>query len=221
MILSVVIMQANRQNFWFCWLPSALIQSIAVQVTELNVHWPVEISTAAENRAISSSVSCSEHILLAKSNTALTKSSQPWREKEERTGKGRQKQRFSSDLFCSCLWWWAGDFFFFYILVSAFFLFFFHFQLAFSLIYTKLKCIGSNALPRALNICMPPYFPSKSTVLLRGLNALHIRTNTTSKQPGRTGDRHCLRLRVIYWLNGKKNKKLLHKGFFFLLHNIL
>lgn len=46
------------------------------------------------------------------------------------------------------------------------------------------KCLASNILPRALNICMPPYFPSKSTVLLRGLNALHIRTKTTSKQPG-------------------------------------
>lgn len=32
---------------------------------------------------------------------------------------------------------------------------------------------------------MPPYFPSKSTVLLRGLNARHIRTRTTSKQPGK------------------------------------
>lgn len=55
-----------------------------------NVHWPVEISTAAENRAISSSVSCSEHKLLAKSNTALTKSSQPWRETQEREGQTKR-----------------------------------------------------------------------------------------------------------------------------------
>ncbi len=69
--------------------------------------------------------------------------------------------------------------------------FLFQFQLAFCLICTKKKCIGSNVLPRALNICMPPYFPSKSTVLLRGLNALHIRTKTTSKQPGRAMETHC------------------------------
>lgn len=42
-----------------------------------------------------------------------------------------------------------------------------------------------NVSPRALNICIPPYFPSKSTVLLRGLKARHIRTNTTSRQPER------------------------------------
>lgn len=73
-----------------------------------NVHWPVEISTAAENSAISSSVSCSEHKLLAKSNTALTKSSQPWRE-TERGGQRRadQKERFSLHLFRSCLRRWA------------------------------------------------------------------------------------------------------------------
>lgn len=49
----------------------------------------MEISTAAEKRAISSSVSCREHKLLAKSKTALTKSSQPWRGEEwagERSG---------------------------------------------------------------------------------------------------------------------------------------
>lgn len=34
---------------------------------------------------------------------------------------------------------------------------------------------------------MPPYFPSKSTVLLRGLKARHIRTKTTSRQPRRNG----------------------------------
>lgn len=42
---------------------------------------------------------------------------------------------------------------------------------------------SSSALPRALNICMPPYFPSNSTVLLSGLNARHILTRTTSRQP--------------------------------------
>ena len=41
-------------------------------------------------------------------------------------------------------------------------------------------------LPSALNICMPPYFPSNSTVLFRGLNARHILTSTTSRQPGET-----------------------------------
>lgn len=124
----------------------------------------MEISTAAENRAISSSVSCSEHKLLAKSKTALTKSSQPWR---ERTEKSRQ-ERFLLHLFLSSL------------------PFSFSFDRLFPLIYTKRKSIDSNVLPRALNICMPPYFPSKSTVLLRGLKARHIRTKTTSKQPGRT-----------------------------------
>lgn len=39
------------------------------------------MSTAAENRAISSSVSCREHKLLAKSKTALTSSSQPGRDR--------------------------------------------------------------------------------------------------------------------------------------------
>ena len=86
---------------------------------------------------------------------------------------------------------------------------FFNFDWPFFLNYTKMKCRGSNVLPRALNICMPPYFPSKSTVLLRGLNALHILTKTTSKQPGRTAERErdCLSLtvilRLIYWKQGK------------------
>lgn len=60
--------------------------------------------------------------------------------------------------------------------------------------HTKRKWIMHachRVLPRALNICMPPYFPSNSTVLLRGLNALHIRTNTTSKQPATTTDTDC------------------------------
>lgn len=148
------------------------------------VHWPVEISTAAENRAISSSVSCSEHKLLAKSNTALTKSSQPWRETERRGQRRADKKR---EIFITRIP-------VMYALMSKntsqgglhFPLF-----LSICLIYTKKKCIGSNVLPRALNICMPPYFPSKSTVLLRGLNALHIRTKTTSKQPGRTMETDC------------------------------
>lgn len=57
----------------FCWCENTLS----------SVNWPVEISTAAENRAISSSVSCKEHKLLAKSKTALTNSSQPGRGKEQ------------------------------------------------------------------------------------------------------------------------------------------
>lgn len=66
------------------------------------------------------------------------------------------------------------------------------FRFAFCLVHTKKKCkVICNVLPRALNICMPPYFPSKSTVLLRGLNALHIRTKTTSKQPGTTTETDC------------------------------
>lgn len=41
--------------------------------------------TAAENSAISSSVSCREHRLLAKSNMALTRSSQPTGERKADT----------------------------------------------------------------------------------------------------------------------------------------
>lgn len=40
-------------------------------------------------------------------------------------------------------------------------------------------------IPKALNICIPPYFPSNRTVLLSGLKARHILTKTTSKQPSR------------------------------------
>lgn len=108
------------------------------------------MSTAAENRAISSSVSCREHKLLAKSNTALTNSSHPGREKRTPTKKGLL--RWFQPIFKVC-----GEF-----LLD--------------------RC---TILPRALNICMPPYFPSKRTVLLRGLKARHIRTRTTSKQPVR------------------------------------
>lgn len=43
-------------------------------------------------------------------------------------------------------------------------------------------------LPSVLNICIPPYFPSNSTVLLRGLKARHIRTKTTSRQPAGAED---------------------------------
>lgn len=142
-----------------------------IQLILGNVHWPVEISTAAENRAISSSVSCSEHKLLAKSKTALTKSSQPWR---ERTKKSTQEREI--------------------FLTHSFSLAWHSFEFSdwlFPWIYTKRKSIGSNVLPRALNICMPPYFPSKRTVLLRGLKARHIRTKTTSKQPGRTVETDC------------------------------
>ena len=39
--------------------------------------------------------------------------------------------------------------------------------------------------PKALNICIPPYFPSNRTVLFNGLKARHILTKTTSKQPRR------------------------------------
>lgn len=42
-------------------------------------------------------------------------------------------------------------------------------------------------IPKALNICIPPYFPSNRTVLLSGLKARHILTKTTSKQP--TGEK--------------------------------
>lgn len=104
---------------------------------------------------------------------------------EDREGQ-TQRKRFSLHLFRSCMRWWGmkmphrvEEFFFIFPLFS------FNFD-SFSLVYTKMKCTGNNVLPRALNICMPPYFPSKSTVLLRGLNALHIRTKTTSRQPGRT-----------------------------------
>lgn len=38
-------------------------------------------------------------------------------------------------------------------------------------------------LPKALNICIPPYFPSNRTVLFNGLKARHILTKTTSRQP--------------------------------------
>lgn len=38
--------------------------------------------------------------------------------------------------------------------------------------------------PSALNICTPPNFPSKSTVLFRGLKARIIRSRRTSRQPG-------------------------------------
>lgn len=47
---------------------------------------PVEMSTAAEKSAISSSVSCREHKLLAKSKTALTSSSHPGRERSHKDG---------------------------------------------------------------------------------------------------------------------------------------
>lgn len=40
-----------------------------------------------------------------------------------------------------------------------------------------------GGLPKALNICIPPYFPSNRTVLFSGLKARHILTKTTSKQP--------------------------------------
>jgi len=40
-----------------------------------------------------------------------------------------------------------------------------------------------TSIPKALNICIPPYFPSNRTVLLSGLKARHILTKTTSKQP--------------------------------------
>lgn len=75
----------------------------------------------------------------------------------------------------------------FFVLVP----FFFKYQPAFSPHSYRKNTQVSGFLPRALNICMPPYFPSKSTVLLRGLNALHIRTKTTSKQPGRAAETDC------------------------------
>lgn len=47
------------------------------------------------------------------------------------------------------------------------------------------KTVSSSKvnLPKALNICIPPYFPSNRTVLFNGLKARHILTKTTSKQP--------------------------------------
>lgn len=50
-------------------------------------------------------------------------------------------------------------------------------------IFTFIWIMSCKFLPSALNICIPPYFPSKRTVLFKGLNARHMRTKTTSKQP--------------------------------------
>lgn len=55
----------------------------------------MEMSTAAEKRAISSSVSCREHKLLAKSNTALTSSSQPGRERSQKDRDTSEKRTSS------------------------------------------------------------------------------------------------------------------------------
>lgn len=62
------------------------------------------------------------------------------------------------------------------------------------------KSLGSSVLPSALNICIPPYFPSKSTVLFRRLNARHIRTKTTSKQPGRSMETECNLHWSVVWV---------------------
>lgn len=42
---------------------------------------------------------------------------------------------------------------------------------------------AERLLPSALNICTPPNFPSKRTVLFRGLNARIMRMSSTSRQP--------------------------------------
>lgn len=42
---------------------------------------------------------------------------------------------------------------------------------------------AERLLPSALNICTPPNFPSKRTVLFRGLNARIMRMRSTSRQP--------------------------------------
>lgn len=53
------------------------------------------------------------------------------------------------------------------------------------LLCDSMQLVGKKKsnIPKALNICIPPYFPSNRTVLLSGLKARHILTKTTSKQP--------------------------------------
>lgn len=119
---------------------------------------------------------------------------------EDREGQTK-KERFSLHVFRSCMRWWPKIP---HRVVFAFSPFSFNFD---CLIYTKKKCISSNVLPRALNICMPPYFPSKSTVLLRGLKALHIRTKTTSKQPGITMETDCVDFELVYRIKDRKKAR--------------
>lgn len=56
-------------------------------------------------------------------------------------------------------------------------------NLQLTLAFVRLYGNKKANLPKALNICIPPYFPSNRTVLLSGLKARHILTKTTSKQP--------------------------------------
>lgn len=42
---------------------------------------------------------------------------------------------------------------------------------------------AKRLLPSDLNICTPPNFPSKRTVLFKGLNARIMRIRSTSRQP--------------------------------------
>ena len=64
------------------------------------------------------------------------------------------------------------------------------------------KIVSSSKVnsPKALNICIPPYFPSNRTVLFNGLKARHILTKTTSKQPMRKKFQMCVYIYIYIYI---------------------